>query len=73
MTNFAAFLLLSFCAAQKDVPDDVENNDPSWDKTDHKNNEYLWSLKFRSKEDKFVIAQLSDIMANGIAEDYLQT
>ena len=21
-------------------------DEPSWDKTDHKNNEYLWTLKF---------------------------
>ena len=56
MNKFAAILLLGFSAAKKDMPDDAVNDDPAWDKTDHKNNEYLWSLKFRSNENKFVIA-----------------
>lgn len=44
-----------------------------WDKTDHKNNEYLWNLRFNQDSKMFKIAQLSDLMTNGVAEDYLKT
>jgi hypothetical protein len=67
-----AALLATIALAQTEY-DMAVIDDPSWDKTNHKNNEYLWKLQFGKESHQFKIAQLSDLYANGVAEDYLQT